>query len=309
MEFQNKELYKFKYELASKFLAESKNIQVSNHALVINFHGIILNFVSDLENDIDLLKDFFPKDWHLNKSNEQTINISFQRALTKENSHIIWDDEPYSECISENINEKLVCFQRDFLAIERDSLNYHVYLLDFIDDGFYNFLRWLLPRKLPLSNKVLLHSSCIVKRNGKAVIFLGHSGAGKTTIAGLAGDRLCLGDDMNLFSWKDESTEGFYISPGAVGGAITCEDNLSVRYPIEAIYWLHQAEENKVEPMESVQAAQKFISSCANLYWESAPTELVDSLFACALKVSNKIPFYNLYFKKNAEIWNELDNN
>ena len=57
--------------------------------------------------------------------------------------------------------ETEVAIQRDFIGVDQVSDNVVIILDEEQNDGFYNAMRWLLPRKMLSLGKLILHSSNI----------------------------------------------------------------------------------------------------------------------------------------------------
>ena len=96
----------------------------------------------------------------------------------------------------------------------------------------------------------LLHASSAI-RNGRAFLFSGVSGAGKTTIARLAPpDAALLTDEISYVTKQDDRY--FAVGTPFYGELSRAGENL--RAPIEALYLLAKGPENKIEDIEGVEA-------------------------------------------------------
>jgi hypothetical protein len=142
----------------------------------------------------------------------------------------------------------------------------------------------------------LLHSASAI-RNGKAFLFAGVSGAGKTTIASLAPhDATLLTDEISYVRRKDA---GFV----AFGTPFTGELNKSgenVSAPIAALYLLAKGPENRIDPIPVGEAARSLL---ANLLFFAEDEELVQSTFHTAFEFVNRVPVFQLTFVPDARVW------
>ena len=114
---------------------------------------------------------------------------------------------------------------------------------------------------------LLFHSSTVVKE-GKAYLFLGKSGTGKSTHSGLwlkhiAGTRL-LNDDNPVVYVTPEGTPMVSGSPWS--GKTPCYKN--EEYPVGGIVQLRQAPENKIRKQTVIEAYVSLKSSVSGKAWE-----------------------------------------
>lgn len=82
---------------------------------------------------------------------------------------------------------------------------------EYVDEAFDNILRIIFASFCSTKNMVLIHGSSIIIKN-KLVVFIGPSGAGKTTIARLGGYQI-FHDDLLLITRKDENSFLFNTIP------------------------------------------------------------------------------------------------
>lgn len=212
-----------------------------------------------------------------------------------------WCSESSQDCHSFELNS--IAVQRDFAARKNDD---SVILIceSALGDGFYNFLRWFISEKLLEQNKFVMHSSCVLDKEGMARLFLGHSEAGKTTITELSHPRSILGDDMNIVSSENGQ---LMVEAGAIGGRFHSMIGYDKRVPVKACYWLVQSPQNNLRKMEETKGMQKFIASFANLNWPTLPAEKNFQLIQFASLASRSVPFYTLEFEKSLSVWEMLD--
>lgn len=142
----------------------------------------------------------------------------------------------------------------------------------------------------------LMHSASAI-RNGKAFLFAGVSGAGKTTISRLAPpDATLLTDEI---SYVRKTPEGYT----AFGTPFTGElaklgENVSA--PVAALYVLAKGSQNQIDPIEPAEAARCLLS---NVLFFARDEELVRAIFASAFEFVTRVPVARLTFVPDARVW------
>ena len=142
----------------------------------------------------------------------------------------------------------------------------------------------------------LLHSASVV-RNGKAFVFSGVSGAGKSTISGLAPpDVTLLTDEMSMVRADGDGYRA-YGTP-YVGTLGKPGENVSA--PVKALYLLAKGPENKIEPLLRREAAAGILG---NILFLADDPELVGNLFETAWPFTDRVPVYRLTFVPTPRVW------
>jgi hypothetical protein len=142
----------------------------------------------------------------------------------------------------------------------------------------------------------LLHSASAI-RNGKAFLFAGVSGAGKTTISRLAPpDATLLTDEI---SYVRQQGSG-YIAHGTpfTGELAKLGENVSA--PISTLYLLAQGPENRIDPVAPAEAARSLL---ANVLFFAEDEELVQATFHSAFEFVSRVPVARLTFMPDARVW------
>jgi hypothetical protein len=142
---------------------------------------------------------------------------------------------------------------------------------------------------------LLIHSSC-VKENGKAHIFAGHSGAGKSTAAKLSMPRELLSDEATLLKISPNQVI-VYNSP--FRSELDSEGEL-ISVPLASIQLLHQAIQTKRTEVNKSDAFSQLMDKV--FFWNRTPEETKKVLNLLVMLVQN-VKVYDLYFEKNNTFW------
>jgi hypothetical protein len=142
----------------------------------------------------------------------------------------------------------------------------------------------------------LVHAASAVK-NGRAFLFAGVSGAGKTTISRLAPSDVALLTDEISYVRSGRCGYEAFGTPFA-GELARIGENL--RAPLEAVYLLVQGPENKIEPVSEPEALQAFLR---NVLFFAHDRELVERVFQIAFDFISRVPVYRLTFVPDAKVW------
>jgi hypothetical protein len=167
----------------------------------------------------------------------------------------------------------------------------HQYALD-------SLLRVLLSWKLLGHRGFLLHAATVI-RSGKAYLFTGRSGAGKSTVASLAPEGSVLTDEISLLrrengAWRAHGTP-FWGEFRAAGS------NTSA--PVGGIFRLQQAAENQATALRPLAMLRALLP---NVLFFSADAEANRRLLEILSQAATEISGYNLAFRKNSAFWEVL---
>ena len=161
-----------------------------------------------------------------------------------------------------------------------------------------SLLRVLLSWKLTGCDGFLLHAATVI-RNGKAYVFTGRSGAGKSTVASLSPEGSVLTDEISLLRrengvWRAYGTP-FWGEFRAAGS------NTSA--PVKGVFRLMQAAENRVTPLRPVEILRALLP---NVLFFSAESEANRRLLEILGRAAEEISSYELAFSKNRTFWEVL---
>ena len=158
----------------------------------------------------------------------------------------------------------------------------------------------------------LMHAASAI-RNGKAFLFSGVSGAGKTTISRLApSDATLLTDeisyvrkdvrkDMLQHARDDARKQGHsYVAYGTpfTGELAKLGENVSA--PISALYLLAKGPENRIDPVAPGEAVRELL---ANILFFAEDQELVQRAFHAACEFVSRVPVSRLTFVPDTRVW------
>lgn len=162
---------------------------------------------------------------------------------------------------------------------------------DVPDMSAVRFGLWFMTALATVGHDVTpVHSSAIVC-NGRAVLFLGESGTGKSTHTRLWQENIdgavLLNDDSPFIGFVDGRATAF----GAPwSGKTPCYKQ--EHYPIAAIVRLSQAPHNAIRPLRSVHAIGALLPSLTPAF--GYDDELQDRMLATLSKIISQVPVYHL---------------
>jgi hypothetical protein len=147
----------------------------------------------------------------------------------------------------------------------------------------------------------LLHAASAICE-GRAFLFSGVSGAGKTTMTRLApADITLLTDEI---SYLRPSADGYsaYGTPFA-GDLAKAGENCKA--PVSALFFLEQGPENRVDELSSADAVRRLMR---NILFFAEDHDLVEKLLATACDFISRVPIRRLTFYPDARVWDQVRN-
>jgi hypothetical protein len=145
----------------------------------------------------------------------------------------------------------------------------------------------------------LLHAASAI-RNGKAFLFAGSSGAGKTTISSVAPANATLLSDEVSYVTRQADGYAAFGTPFA-GELAKCGENVSA--PIAVLYLLEKGPENRIERVRAGDAVRALL---ANILFFAEDQELVRLVFESACQFVQCVDVCRLTFVPNVHVWENI---
>ncbi len=197
-------------------------------------------------------------------------------------------EEEKLELLSEKNKSKY--YLAFFEIIKKNRIKTHYLINIFQFQSLVNFVLLRLSEK----NKILFLHSSAVKINNKAYIFLGKSGAGKSTTANLLKNRYFkLSDDITLIR-KEASKYNLYQSPILEKNLIT---KTSSGTTVNSVYFLKKSKHFEIKKITNKEYVLKLISKQIFTRDEHYSTQ-IKYLMEFISEFDN---FYFLYFSKSSK--------
>lgn len=183
----------------------------------------------------------------------------------------------------------------DFIVTVTDEMREHEksIAVEKVPEPYYELtavLRSICETVLNKHDGFFLHCSCL-EYKGKAIVFTAKSGTGKSTHSRLW--REILGDKVTMINDDKPIVRfinGEFIIYGTPwNGKHSLSNN--IKAPIKAIYYLHQAKENKVERCDPINSISKLLSQTI------LPNnkENMHALLSMLEKLVTNTPMFDLY--------------
>jgi len=145
----------------------------------------------------------------------------------------------------------------------------------------------------------LLHASSAI-RNGRAFLFTGPSGAGKTTLVGLApGDVTVLTDEISYIRRTDRG----YVAFGTPFAGDREESGEAVSAPVASLFRLEQTPENLQERLGAASAVRALMR---NILFFTLDPALSTRLLDAACDFAAVVPAFRLGFTPDARVWKTI---
>ncbi len=161
-----------------------------------------------------------------------------------------------------------------------------------------NFLRVAASYRLLEAGGALLHSAGIVQE-GRAAVFFGHSGAGKTTLSTLSrrSGREVLSDELNALELREGAVFVRKVPfAGDYGGATSS----TMVCPLFRLCRLIQGSSNRLERMRPAEALASMVAASP---FVNADPHRLDILVRNLTRLTSAAPTYAFHFCLDEPIW------
>jgi hypothetical protein len=142
----------------------------------------------------------------------------------------------------------------------------------------------------------LVHAASAI-RGGRAFLFAGVSGAGKTTISRLApADAKLLTDEISYV--RRQGDKYWACGTPFAGELARVGENQSA--PLSTLFLLEKGLENRIEPVSGAEAIRLLLR---NILFFAADAELVRLVFRSACEFVERVPIRRLIFVPDERVW------
>lgn len=162
-----------------------------------------------------------------------------------------------------------------------------------------SMLRILHTLVLAQEGGFLLHAASAV-RDGRAFVFAGPSGAGKTTLSRLAPRGVSLLTDEVSYVRREGNV---YVACGTPFAGDLGHPGVDVSAPIARLYLLTHGPGNRIEPLHG---ADRLRALLVNVLFFARDPALVHAVFAAAADFVDRVPVARLTFVPDAGVWDAL---
>jgi hypothetical protein len=204
------------------------------------------------------------------------------------------DDDPGVSVLREAGGWRLL--RRDFDAAWQPGAGHGTVRLHPSPYSLDSVLRILHTVLLADQGGMLMHASSVVL-HGRAWLFTGVSGAGKTTISRLApANAHLLTDEMSFIRLED----GQYYAHGTPFAGELAVPGANLRAPLAGIFLLGKGPDNRIEPLGAADAVRTVL---ANVLYFSRDDALTTRVFDNAIALAGAVPVRRLTFFPDARVW------
>ena len=161
------------------------------------------------------------------------------------------------------------------------------------------FLRVCFSLMLIRRGGLLLHAATVVS-GGRAHAFTGPSGAGKTTVCRLSGERTVLTDETTIVR---PNGRGFLADGNPFPGELD-RHGPNAAFPLASVNLLVQDTATSATPLPRDEAVRTLL---ANTFLHARDSELGALAFAAACAVAERVPVRRLRFARDPSLWEAVE--
>ncbi len=164
--------------------------------------------------------------------------------------------------------------------------------------SFDTFVRILLSLDLVRTGGLVLHAASIV-RNDRGYLFVGRSGAGKSTVARGSRPASVLSDEISLVR---PSADGYRVYGTPFWGELAGSGE-NIAAPLAQICLLEKSPQNRLEPLGRTSALRELLR-CVLFFARDA--ENARAIFQAVERLVATVPVARLHFRPTEEFWSLL---
>jgi hypothetical protein len=208
--------------------------------------------------------------------------------------------QPGADLEATVLDGTLALSRSDFLAhLEPGRRSGRATLVDADRIALEAFLRVMWSIALPEAGGLLLHAASI-DRGGRAFVFAGRSGSGKTTIARLSSGDEALSDEMSLVR---------LTASGAACHGTPFSGDLGIpgpnrAVPLAAVCAIEHGERHALVHQRPAEALRTLLPHVVHFVREPGLTARV---FGIAARLVEQVPCFRLSFRPDPGLWELLD--
>ncbi|MEH7419051.1 hypothetical protein V7266_27875 [Neobacillus drentensis] len=245
----------------------------------------LIHIMSESGNQHKILQNFHSFEDDENQTVDLIIKINdgygvpfqdYEVEITKKNNRVIYSRADYLIDVDSEYKFATISVYDD-LALKHALTNLY--------SSFIVHHNWGL----------LVHSSCVLE-NGKAHLFAGHSGAGKSTAAKLSYPRQLLSDEASIVKITPNQVSVFNSPFRSELEAEPFEGNVE----LASVQILFQALQNQRVKIEKSDALLHLMDKV--FFWPQSQEEL-KKILQLMSQLVKQVPVYELHFQKNNTFW------
>lgn len=160
-----------------------------------------------------------------------------------------------------------------------------------------NYLRWIVADLALDAGGFVLHAAGLV-RDGRAHVFFGASGAGKSTVASMSPECALLSDDLVLLLRREDA---WRAATTPFAGTLPQEEKDPGTYPLAGLYSLNQWPRHEVRTVESLAKGVGMVLACCPFVAE--PSARRDRLAPLVEECCRAVRPCELRFSKDPGFW------
>jgi hypothetical protein len=258
----------------------------------------------------------FPSDNRIDRAIEESIRLLQHLDPEEESSRLIRSlfERPGS-LLYVRIGSDLFFFDTEsesgFFFIQKKALVFSI-LLGIINGissiqsvlmpGFINGMMFAASYMLIRNEGLLLHASA-VQRGGRTALFLGTSGAGKSTVTRLCEPDICFSDDGTVVRKEDKRVYA-YKSPFTQDGRKDRKP-VQVRGKVEKIFLLKKGHDHIILPIKKSEIMHIMLMHLIHFY-KYLNDQTAREGFYILKEILDILPVYKLEFAREGKIWDNI---